>query len=99
VRVELADRARLDIQSIANAIAGEHPFHVKKFIARLGTTLDNLAAFPEIGRESERQGVRQIPLRGYPYVVVYQVSREAIYVTRVIHGAMDWPPRSKSDDE
>jgi plasmid stabilization system protein ParE len=99
VRVELADRARLDIQSIVSAIANKHPFHVTKFITRLGTLLDNIAAFPEIGRESERQGVRQIPLRGYPYVVVYQVSRKAIYITRVIHGAMDWPSGRKSDDE
>jgi hypothetical protein len=30
-------------------------------------------------------------VRPLPYIVVYQVSEDVVYVVRILHGAQKWP--------
>ena len=45
-----------------------------------------------IGRTSRRiSGWRELVFSPLPYIVVYLVTEEAIEITRIFHGAQDWP--------
>jgi plasmid stabilization system protein ParE len=36
-------------------------------------------------------GWRELVFSPLPYIVVYLVTEEAIEITRIFHGAQDWP--------
>jgi plasmid stabilization system protein ParE len=45
-----------------------------------------------MGRQSRRMpGRRELPFPPLPYVVVYQVKGDAVEISRIFHGAQDWP--------
>ena len=51
-----------------------------------------LKDFPYLGRQSVRlSGRRELVFAPLPYIAVYQVADHAIEISRVYHGAQDWP--------
>lgn len=51
-----------------------------------------LKDFPDLGRESRRMaGRRELTFAPLPYIVVYQVKHGVVEISRVFHGAQDWP--------
>jgi plasmid stabilization system protein ParE len=47
---------------------------------------------PNIGRPSLRMaGRRELTFAPLPYIVVYQVKAGGVEISRVFHGAQDWP--------
>jgi plasmid stabilization system protein ParE len=36
-------------------------------------------------------GRRELTFAPWPYIVVYQVKPDAIEISRIFHGAQDWP--------
>ncbi|MGP8225269.1 MAG: type II toxin-antitoxin system RelE/ParE family toxin [Terracidiphilus sp.] len=47
---------------------------------------------PHLGRASSRMaGRRELTFAPLPYIVVYQVKPDAIEISRIFHGAQDWP--------
>jgi plasmid stabilization system protein ParE len=36
-------------------------------------------------------GRRELVFSPLPYVVVYQVTQHAVEISRIFHGAQDWP--------
>jgi toxin ParE1/3/4 len=47
---------------------------------------------PQMGRASRRMsGRRELPFPPLPYVAVYQVKEDAVEISRIFHGAQDWP--------
>ena len=47
--------------------------------------------FPNRGRLGKKEGTRELVMSPSPYVVVYTVRGDAIYVVRILHGAQQWP--------
>jgi plasmid stabilization system protein ParE len=51
-----------------------------------------LKDFPNLGRASRRMaGRRELTFAPLPYIVVYQVKPDAIEISRIFHGAQNWP--------
>ena len=71
---------------------------IKSMIDRLlgvVSSLDNrpatLLTFPNRGRSGKREGTRELVLAPLPYIVVYAVRGDLIFVVRILHGAQQWP--------
>jgi toxin ParE1/3/4 len=48
--------------------------------------------FPNMGRASRRMsGRRELAFPPLPYIAVYQVKEDAVEISRIFHGAQDWP--------
>lgn len=45
-----------------------------------------------MGRTGELEGTRELVISRTPYKAVYVVHEDHIEITRVIHGARQWPP-------
>jgi len=58
----------------------------------IGATVNQLAAFPAIGRPGRVPATREWVVAGRPYVVIYGMGDELVEIIRVIHGARQWPP-------
>ena len=50
-----------------------------------------LLTFPNRGRLGKKEGTREFVLSPLPYLIVYTVHDDAIYVVRLLHGAQQWP--------
>jgi addiction module RelE/StbE family toxin len=50
--------------------------------------IEQLAAFPGLGRPGEVKGTRE--LISPPYVVVYRSTEEIVEILHILHGAQDW---------
>lgn len=48
-----------------------------------------LKAFPHRGRPGRINGRRELVFA--PYIAVYQVKEQSVEISRVYHGAQDWP--------
>ena len=46
--------------------------------------------FPRRGRPGRKDGTRELVLSPLPYVVVYAVRGDVIYIVRILHGAQQW---------
>jgi toxin ParE1/3/4 len=50
-----------------------------------------LLTFPNRGRPGKKDGTREFVLTSLPYIVVYAVRGDVVFVVRVLHGAQRWP--------
>ncbi|MBV9503785.1 MAG: type II toxin-antitoxin system RelE/ParE family toxin [Acidobacteriia bacterium] len=46
---------------------------------------------PHRGRPGKKEGTRELVLTPLPYIVVYRIAGDAIYIVRILHGAQKWP--------
>ena len=50
-----------------------------------------LLEFPNRGRPGKKEGTRELVLSPLPYLVVYAVHGDVIFVVRILHRAQQWP--------
>lgn len=50
-----------------------------------------LLTFPNRGRLGKKEGTRELVMSHLPYIVVYTVRGDAVYVVRILHGGQQWP--------
>ena len=51
----------------------------------------SLLKFPYRGRPGRAEGTRELVLSPLPYIVVYSVRGDVVYIVRILHGAQQWP--------
>ena len=80
-----------DLERITDYLFDETPQHAARIIQSLYNAISALRMFPNRGRPGKKAGTRELVVRSLPYIVVYQVSRDVVYVARILHGAQKWP--------
>ncbi len=90
--VTLAPQAEQDLFEIWLYIADDEPTNADRFLDRLKTAAERLAAFTDIGTERPElgEGLRSFPVERY--VLYYRTRREGIEVVRVLHASRDITP-------
>jgi plasmid stabilization system protein ParE len=81
-----------DLERICEWIERDSPEAARRVAQTIYNRCASLKDLPHIGRPSRRiQGRREITFAPLPYIVVYQVMPDAIEISRIFHGAQDWP--------
>ncbi len=81
-----------DLERICERIERDNPEAARRVAKILYEGCARLKDFPNIGRASRRlMGWRELAFPPLPYVVVYRVTQDAIEISRIFHGAQDWP--------
>jgi addiction module RelE/StbE family toxin len=80
-----------DLERITDYLFHETPQHAARIVRSLYNAISALKSFPNRGRPGKKPGTRELVVRPLPYVVVYQVSEDVVYVARILHGAQKWP--------
>lgn len=91
MKVALREEAVADLEGIHAFIARDSERNARTVLSRIWVTITNLAAHPEMGRVGRAKSTRELPVRGLPYIVVYQVDKERgiLNIVNVLHGARD----------
>ncbi len=74
-----------DLETIGAFIAQDSPSAARR-VARLLETSPHLGR-PAMGRE----GVRELTISRYPYVLVYEIANEELRILAVVHQAQNRP--------
>ena len=81
-----------DLERICERIERDNPETACRVARTIYDGCARLKDFPHVGRASSRMtGRRELVFAPLPYIVVYQVTERAIEISRIFHGAQDWP--------
>lgn len=80
-------------------IALDNPAAAERVVQRIEHCWNLLTTFPDLGHLGLDGRAREIGVKGTPYILVYDVIGDAIYIERVRHGARRWPPQPATDEE
>jgi plasmid stabilization system protein ParE len=69
-------------------IQEDNPTAARNIAQAVIDRIEQLAAFPGLGRPGEVNGTRE--LVSPPYVVVYRSTEEIVEILHIWHGAQDW---------
>jgi toxin ParE1/3/4 len=84
--------ARHDLERICQRIERDNPEAARRVAQAIYDGCARLKDFPLLGRASARMpGRRELVLPPLPYIAVYRVEEDAIEISRIFHGAQDWP--------
>ncbi|MGD9738066.1 MAG: type II toxin-antitoxin system RelE/ParE family toxin [Bauldia sp.] len=89
MKVRLTEEALADLEGIRDWVAKDSPAAAERVVLRIFQTLRLLASFPRMGRAGRNPGMRERPVTGLPYIVVYEVddAADVLTVTAVFHGS------------
>jgi len=91
MKLRLTPRATQDLSGIADYIHERSPQAALRVRSAILESLQNLAAFPRLGRRQQIEGVRKILTRRYPYLVYYTIDDAAgeIVILAIQHPAQE----------
>jgi toxin ParE1/3/4 len=76
------------LEAAVKYIRQDNPEAARNAAQRVIDRIEELAAFPDIGRPGQVKGTRE--LVSSPYVVVYRYTEEIVEILHIWHGAQDW---------
>ena len=87
--VTYASAARLDLNAIIDYISLEDRAAAERVFYAISDSVSRLGDYPNMGHVGRVPDTRELSVTGLPYIVVYEVSAEAVTVLAVFHGARD----------
>ena len=91
MQLRWTEGAANDLEQITEYLVRETPLHAARLIRSLYDAVFALRTFPQRGRSGKKAGTRELVVQSSPYIVIYQVSSDVVYVARILHGAQKWP--------
>ncbi len=91
MRLRFSNRALEQIGAIHNFIAQDNPAAAVAMVGRIRAAAQRLSRFPRIGRSGVVPGTLEWVVRGFPYIVVYEIDeqRDELTILNVFHGAQE----------
>jgi toxin ParE1/3/4 len=86
-------RAELDIDQVEAYVAQDNPRAAVKMVLTIIAAVEQLDAFPGMGRAGRVEGTKELIVDVTPYIVPYRKKGEWIEVLRVYHSARQWPEK------
>jgi plasmid stabilization system protein ParE len=81
-----------DLERICQRIERDNPEAAIRVARTIYEGCSRLKDFLQLGRTSGRMlGRRELVFPPLPYIVVYQIASDAVEISRIFHGAQDWP--------
>jgi plasmid stabilization system protein ParE len=80
-----------DLEGIAEWLFDKSPQNAAELIRKIYQAPSNLKRYPNLGRPGKKEGTCELVLAPLPYIVVYQITGDTMYMLRILHGAQDWP--------
>ena len=91
MQLRWTEEAADDLEHIADYLVTHAPNRAPELVRVVYDAPSSLLTFPNRGRPGKKEGTRELVLSPLPYIVVYTVHGDVIFVVRILHGAQDWP--------
>jgi addiction module RelE/StbE family toxin len=90
MRVRWTTRAAQDLEEITNYILRDSPTAASTVARKLFDAANSLESLPSRGRAGRAPGTRELVISNLPFIIVYEVTAEAVQVLHIHHGARNW---------
>jgi addiction module RelE/StbE family toxin len=91
MQLRWTEEAAADLERITDYLFEHTPERAARLVRALYEAPTTLVTFPNRGRPGKKEGTREFVMSPLPYIVVYTVRSEVVYVVRILHGAQQWP--------
>ena len=92
MRIRWSSLAADDLERICDRLERDDANAARRVARTIYDGCASLKTFPNRGRASIRMvGRRELVFPPLPYIVVYQVQQDTVEISRIFHGAQDWP--------
>ena len=91
MQLRCTEEAANDLEPIADHFLLHAPDRAPELTWRVYDAPTSLLTFPNRGRPGKREGTWELVLAPLPYVVVYTVRGDVVFVVRILHRAQQWP--------
>jgi toxin ParE1/3/4 len=92
MRVRWSAPAAEDLERICAWIERDNPDAAQRVAKTIYNGCGQLSKFPNMGRVSRRlNGRRELIFAPLPYIAVCQVKGDVVEISRIFHGAQEWP--------
>jgi toxin ParE1/3/4 len=91
MRLRWTTPAASDLYTIVEHIQLDNPVAASETAQAIYDGCDGLIRFPYRGRRGRIDGTRELVFPRLHYIVVYRVQDQIVEITRIYHGAQDWP--------
>ena len=91
MRLRWTEEAAHDLERIAEYLVAHAAERAPELIRLVYEAPTTLLTFPNRGRPGKKDGTRELVLTPLPYIVVYTVRDDVVFVVRLLHGAQQWP--------
>lgn len=89
MKLRVTRRANRDLLDIAEYVGTRNASAAWRVRDHIERAFALLRQAPFIGRPGERAGVRELPVRDFPYLVIYRVAGDAVEVLAIFHTSQD----------
>ena len=90
-RIRWTTDAANDLEHIYQHISRDNPKAAGDVIRVITEDIGRLKVFPNLGRNGQVPGTRELVFASLPYIAAYRVKENAVEILRVYHAAQDWP--------
>ncbi|RME29908.1 MAG: type II toxin-antitoxin system RelE/ParE family toxin [Deltaproteobacteria bacterium] len=91
MKIVLTELAAEDLEQVELYIRRDNPSAAVATVLRIIEAIEVLPRFPNLGRPGRVPGTRELVVGGTPYLAVYRVKENTVFILRVLHSAMKWP--------
>jgi toxin ParE1/3/4 len=84
-------RAVADLYRVCDYIRLQNPTAAQKIGTIINAAIEGLRRYPEMGRNGEVAGTRELIVTGTPYLAVYRLHDGRLQILRILHGKQKWP--------
>ncbi len=90
LNIKFSKLANQDLSSIHNYIKHDQPQAAQAIIHRIIEAVEILVKFPSLGRPGRVSHTRELVLSNTPFLIIYQVRQNSLYIVRILHAAQKW---------
>ncbi len=90
MRIRLTKSAASDLEFIHRFIEADNPTAATATVLRVLSAIEGIVEFPNIGRPGRVHGSRELVVSQTPFIAVYRLRANTIWVLRVLHGSQKW---------
>lgn len=91
MQLRWTEEAATDLERIADYLFAQVPDRAAELVRTVYDAPGALLTFPHRGRPGKKEGTRELVLSPLPYLVVYTVRDDVIFIVRILHAAQQWP--------
>lgn len=91
MKIQITKPATADLEEIENYIHQDNPAAAARMVLRVLEAIEYLLMYPNMGRVGRVPKTKELVISGTPFIVVYQIRQQIIFVLRILHAARKWP--------
>src|SRR5215471_5081681 len=91
MRLVVLSSAERDLAALVDFIADDNPSAALQVFDTIWQSVNRLADFPQLGRKGRVERTRELVVPGLPYIIVYALTEQEVWILAVLHTSRKWP--------